>query len=347
MRIRMCRRGFTLVELLVVIAIIGVLVALLLPAVQAAREAARRTQCANQLKQIALAWQMHHDAQQYLPSAGWGYSWIGDPDRGFGKNQSGGWAYSCLPYLEATNIHDLGSGATGQAKTDALTRLSQTPLSTLYCPARRAPQAYQNPDEPYDGYNYEGAPTLARSDYAANLGPRARPGFGDPPALSSQWFQGPPPAEADRGEGFQTSKFDAFSYLLGVTYQRSEIEFQHVSDGLSNTYMVGEKYVNPDYYLGGQSSDFAQKDIGDDQGPWVGDDLDNNRLTGPLTFANALPTRDQPGLQWYFAFGSAHPDTFFMAMCDASIHAISFDVDPAVHHARGTRNGGELDNNSL
>src|SRR4051812_15513022 len=95
--------GFTLVELLVVIAIIGVLVALLLPAVQAARESARRSQCSNQLKQIALGWQLHHDSHQFFPSAGWGFAWIGDPNRGSGKSQSGSWAYSLLPYLESAN----------------------------------------------------------------------------------------------------------------------------------------------------------------------------------------------------------------------------------------------------
>lgn len=336
------RRGFTLVELLVVIAIIGVLVSLLLPAVQAAREAARRAQCSNQLRQIALAWQMHHDTHKFLPSAGWGYGWIGDPDRGFGKNQSGSWPFSCLPYLEATNLHQLGAGTTGTAKRDALTQLAQTPLPTLYCPSRRAAEAYNNADTQATNFNFGSPPTLARNDYAANLGPRVQAGFGDPPSVSTQWGSGPTPEDAEAGEGFRTELFDALSFLQGVTYQRSEVSLRHVTDGTSSTYMLGEKYVNPDYYAGGRSSDFAEKDIGDDQGAWIGDDLDNNRLTGPVTFEGAIPTPDQPGLQWFFAFGSAHPSTFFMAMCDSSVHSIAYDIDPSVHHALGTRSGEEI-----
>ncbi|HEX6960808.1 MAG TPA: DUF1559 domain-containing protein, partial [Lacipirellula sp.] len=139
------RGGFTLVELLVVIAIIGVLVALLLPAVQAAREAARRSQCSNQLRQIALAWQLHHDAHQFFPSAGWGYAWTGDPDRGFGASQPGSWAYSCLPFMEQAALHQMGSGATGAAKHDLLADAAQIPVATFYCPSRRAPAAYASP----------------------------------------------------------------------------------------------------------------------------------------------------------------------------------------------------------
>ena len=104
------RTGFTLVELLVVITIIGILIALLLPAVQAAREAARRMQCTNHLKQIGLAMLNHEQAHKQFPTGGWGWGWIGDPDRGFDHRQPGGWVYNILPYLEQDALYNLQKG---------------------------------------------------------------------------------------------------------------------------------------------------------------------------------------------------------------------------------------------
>src|SRR5262245_44199955 len=101
--------GLTLIEVLVVVAIIGILIAILLPAVQAARETARRAQCRNNLKQMSLGVLNFESMHASLPSGGWGFSWIGDPDRG-GIDQPGGWFYSILPFIEQQQLADIGRG---------------------------------------------------------------------------------------------------------------------------------------------------------------------------------------------------------------------------------------------
>src|ERR1039457_6255536 len=100
--------GFTLVELLVVITIIGILVAMLLPAVNSARESGRNAQCKNNLRQLGTACLAHEEAQGIFPAGGWGWSWVGDPDRGYGDQQPGGWIYNILPHTDQTAVHDLG-----------------------------------------------------------------------------------------------------------------------------------------------------------------------------------------------------------------------------------------------
>src|SRR4051812_21627137 len=105
--------------------------ALLLPAVQAAREASRRSACANNLHQIALGIKLHEDAQKTLPTGGWGADWVGDPDAGFGLRQPGGWIYNTLPYVEQESIREIGKGLTTSGKRAALSQLLQTLVRPL------------------------------------------------------------------------------------------------------------------------------------------------------------------------------------------------------------------------
>src|SRR5262245_3657946 len=128
------RPAFTLIELLVVIAIIAVLIGLLLPAVQAVREAAARIECANNLKQIGLAMLNHESAWRRYPAGGWGWGWVGDPDRGNDRHQPGGWAYNILPYVEQENLHRLGAGLPAAQKQAAITQRVRTPLRVFNCP---------------------------------------------------------------------------------------------------------------------------------------------------------------------------------------------------------------------
>ena len=134
------RRGFSMIELLIVITIIGILLAAMTPAIQSSREAASKLQCKNNLKQIGLAAQQHLVSWGYFPSSGWGWLWAGDPDRGFGANQPGGWVYSLLPFMEEKQLWSVGQGINftknPTEKQKALAGQLSQPLSVLICPSR-------------------------------------------------------------------------------------------------------------------------------------------------------------------------------------------------------------------
>jgi prepilin-type N-terminal cleavage/methylation domain-containing protein len=167
------RKGFTLVELLVVIAIIGILIALLLPAIQAAREAARRIECGNHLKQIATAMHDYVNAEKRFPSGGWGIGYAPHPDRGMGVNQTGSAFYVLLPYMENNPLYEMGKGVGPMTDNATLKSANQrrlmSPVATFNCPSRRDPKNY-----PYVSLKSLKLCTnpqqSARTDYAANGG---------------------------------------------------------------------------------------------------------------------------------------------------------------------------------
>src|SRR3954470_13989133 len=140
MRLRTLRSGFTLIELLVVVAIIGVLIALLVPAVQKVREAAARTQCVNNLKQIGLAFHAHHGQLNYFPTGGW--EWWSTPtyingSPAVGAQQQAGWGFQILPYIEGDAAWR-GGQATND--TDRVRVAMGTANPLFFCPSRRGPQ---------------------------------------------------------------------------------------------------------------------------------------------------------------------------------------------------------------
>jgi prepilin-type N-terminal cleavage/methylation domain-containing protein/prepilin-type processing-associated H-X9-DG protein len=323
------RRGFTLVELLVVITIIGILIALLLPAVQAAREAARMLQCQNNIKQLTLGSIQHCERHGFFPTGGWGWGWMGDPDRGFTEKQPGGWVYNILPYIEQKALHDLGAMASPAAKRITATTVSTTVLTGAICPTRRRAKLY--PYRPDPGgvlvANWDPGGAQARTDYAGN--------GGDYPQ-ASYWPQ--------KGQDVTAGDDRNFNWVFvqklatGVIYCRSKVPPNWIKDGLSYTYLLGEKYICPDAYETGV-------DQGDDQNAYVGYDLDTVRHA-----CTSYPIyRDRAGVYSYFSWGSAHSTGFNMAFCDGSVQTMKFmryydyqAADVAVYSRLSNRSDGNV-----
>ncbi|QDU56104.1 DUF1559 domain-containing protein [Aeoliella mucimassa] len=337
------RPAFTLVELLVVIAIIGILVALLLPAVQAARESARRAQCISQQKNLSLAMLNHESTYGSWPSSGWFGSWTGDPDRGSGPDQPGSWIYSILPFVEQEQLHDLGTGLTGAARSQAFITRDSTPLPIMNCPSRRQPRPYPsllggslsgNGQGGVISYDTE---QQARSDYAVNVGDVPRSDL-DCQAISPRNYTTTPAGWPPRVTSFS-----------GISYCGASVKIRNVTDGMSKTFAIGERYLPESKY---ETGDW----IADDWSMYTGFQDDTARST---FYDGLLPTH-QPAPDstvqddfketdaiwnnqkvrvepWREVFGGPHPGGVVMAMCDGSVDLVEYDIDPQVYRRMGHR----------
>jgi len=291
--------GFTLVELLVVISIIGILIALLLPAVQAARESARRTQCSNNLKQIGLALHMHHDTYGLLP-AGWTAY---DPATGrpYALGQPGwGWGAKILPYLEQANVEKnlinyrlpVTDPAHATARTLALTIYrcpSDSGKPTFHAEEIHDPGGAHGPGDGHAEY--------ATTDYIGVFGTTDIHACG-----------GLPPGQQCRGDG--------------CFFHNSDVKFADVLDGLSQTFLVGERSSKLGYST------------------WVGvpagDACFPSMVLGTATYPPNSLAVDAHN------FSSFHPSGTQFLLGDGSARLIPQTIDVGVYHALCTRSGGDV-----
>jgi prepilin-type N-terminal cleavage/methylation domain-containing protein len=303
------RQGFTLIELLVVIAIIAVLIALLLPAIQKVREAANRTRCSNNLKQIGVACQAFHDVRNALPNSR--------------RDAYYTWLVEILPYLEQnalyTQWNPLPNGSTSSNFYVQNATARTTTVTTYFCPSRRSPMVSNAPGDPEDG-NAGVTVVGACADYAACVGSTDTDywwttnsdGTANNPNngvfhLDNDWSQG--------GKGF----------VGGVN-------FALISDGLSNTILVGEKHIPLTKHGDFNSGDGAAYN-GDHGTSFLG--------AGPgLTLARS------PFDTVTHRFGSSHEGVVQFAFCDGSVHAVPISIDATNLGYLAQRNDGAVINYS-
>ncbi len=307
-----CRKlGFTLVELLVVIAIIGILIALLLPAVQAAREAARRSQCTNQLKQIALAIHNYHDTYKELPPAaagGWGQTYH---------------AY-ILPFIEQQAVYDIcppwsdSGSARSDYPNDRFTILSKTVIPTFKCPSDPQPAVWSSLND----ISQRGA-----GNYSACVGGNLFETDNADPAFA---------IDVRNANGMILP----YSFTSG-TRRRPCVRLAEVIDGTSNTLMVAEAPCSVDDSVCAYCDHLYLYSNGIDSG----NGTDYSEILGSTYYPINLMFSTDPTVsaetQKELSFGSYHPGGCNGALGDASVRFFSETMNIATWRAIGSRNGKE------
>ena len=325
----MKRVGFTLVDLLVTIFILVVVICLVIPPLQPAREAARQMQCGNNLKQQALAALNHEATSMAYPSGGWNVNYVGDPDHGFGKGQPGTWTFSVLPFLEQNAMYQVG--ATGTAETCEQKNTSdvlKTPIACFLCPSRRNtetfPAGFALGVTNYQNSNFSGSEG-AKSDYAANYGTTVM--------------------KIGNAVSYETpvEEIESPEEPTGVIFDVSAIAIGEITDGTANTYLIGEKFVYTDQYEQAGPGDKASAYAG------IADDDSNSNLRSAGLMETKewfLPAQDAEQTEanqgaWR-GFGSPHAGSFGMAMCDGSVQRISYQIDGETSAWLANRRDGQI-----
>lgn len=336
------RRAFTLVELLVVIAIIGILVALLLPAIQAAREAARRSSCVNNMKNVGLACINYHDTRKHLPiSIGqWAeefdrnHKWIG-PQNGKldvgngGPGYSGkGWIVEIMPQLEEQAGYNIitqtlkanpgnyvcrpsSGGGMGHAN---IRPVVSNQLPVLTCPS----DASAKPSVEQYYWGTQGQVQTGTTCYKGVIGDSILTSNG----VSDD---SPFPDLGSKPDCHNTT--DCNGLIWRNTYY-NPISFRKITDGASKTFMVGESVVEQDYHSAAYFAD----------GDWASCGIPLNHFVIPATITIL---KNFPGWAEARGFKSMHPGGAHFVMADGSVHFVNESVDHNTYRALSTRNGGE------
>ncbi len=300
------KTGFTLVELLVVIAIIGILVGLLLPAVQMVRESARRTTCTNNMRQLGLAVQMYHDAQKQIPPS--------RPRDGFLT-----WTVLLMPHIEQGNLYEQFD--IKRRFRDQPQSAIETTVAVYQCPSRRV----GNELSIDDGLSIPGAV----GDYAGNAGSSLY-------LVDDVWALFESPTDGIFNSGFvRDNPLDASNTQL-LTGPVGRYSFSDVSnDGLSNTIFLGEKAVSLQHEL--EPGGWGDGCIYDGNEPGTAMRLGGFGL--PIAKTINIPA---PGPGAIPVFGSYHPQTTNFVMGDGSVHSLSNITDENVLRKLCSRNDGEV-----
>ncbi len=312
--------GFTLIELLVVIAIIGVLVGLLLPAVQQAREAARRSACSNKMKQQGLAIHSFADVNPETFPAGWvgeyeNGEWHGDEGEGFG------FASRMLPYIEENSVYKT-INFDQQVSHSSNAAARTTVISTFRCPS----DSYGSDDLFYPGAEGSGEDTPDASPGSVQYARSNYPGCFGNEHIAGHEHDEVTAALSGGDEGFEAGEGNGIFFAGGAKGQNA-VSFRDVSDGLSKTIMIGER----DSRLGGSL--------------WIGrgDGLESG-MSRVVGVGEHVFNSSDPHFEDFF---SSHPGGVSFVFADGHVAFLSDGMTETIFQALSTRAGGEVVNGNF